>query len=278
MVEDKDIKPVSKMAFYCCGVRMQDAESGNPVCGDTYAKVFMNEDGMRILAAFGDETWPNASNVARHRIIDDLLRQELGMNPELQIILIGAGFDSRPYRLTGGKWIELDEPQIISYKNEQLALTDCKNELQRIPIDFATESLEQKLAPFSSTDPVLVVIEGVFIYLEEDAIRHLLMALRRLFARHKLICDLVNRRFIEKYSRTFYEKIAALGASFKIMENPDEIFIRHGYHPVGKISIVGRAIKWSASIIPEIFFHIFMPVLTQGYSINVFEAGAGDTG
>ena len=62
------MKPISRTAFYCCGVRMRDAERSNPVCDDVYAKAFMNEDGLRILEAFKDETNPNASNVARHRI------------------------------------------------------------------------------------------------------------------------------------------------------------------------------------------------------------------
>ena len=32
------MKPISLTAFYCCGVRMRDAESDKPVCGDVYAK------------------------------------------------------------------------------------------------------------------------------------------------------------------------------------------------------------------------------------------------
>jgi O-methyltransferase involved in polyketide biosynthesis len=71
------MKPISKTAFYCCGVRMQDAERTDPVCGDTYAKLFMNEDGLQVFDAFKDEQNPNASNVTRHRIIDDFLRDEL---------------------------------------------------------------------------------------------------------------------------------------------------------------------------------------------------------
>jgi O-methyltransferase involved in polyketide biosynthesis len=97
---------------------MQDAEREKPVCGDTYAKTFMNEDGLGILETFKDETRPNISNVARHRLIDDLLRQELIDHPDLCVVIIGAGFDSRAYRLKGGTWVELDEPQVIAYKNE----------------------------------------------------------------------------------------------------------------------------------------------------------------
>ena len=135
------MKPISQTAFYCCGVRMQDAEAARPVCNDVYAKLFMNEDGLRILEKFKDEVNPNTSNVARHRLIDDLLREELLAHPELRVVLIGAGFDSRAYRLKGGTWIELDEPQVIAYKNERLPASQAQNPLQRIAIDFSTDSL-----------------------------------------------------------------------------------------------------------------------------------------
>ena len=137
------MKPISKTAFYCCGVRMQDAERSNPVCNDIYAKTFMNEDGLKILEAFKDETRTNTSSVARHRIIDDLLRQELLANPNLSVVIIGAGFDSRAYRLKGGTWVELDEPHVIAYKNDRLPVSSSENELHRIPIDFSTDSLEE---------------------------------------------------------------------------------------------------------------------------------------
>ena len=128
---------------------MRDAERDKPVCGDIYAKVFMNDDGLKILETFKDETGPNTSNVARHRIVDDLLRQELAAHPDLRVVIIGAGFDTRAYRLKGGTWIELDEPQVIAYKNERLPVSDSPNELQRVPIDFSTESLADRLAPFA---------------------------------------------------------------------------------------------------------------------------------
>src|SRR5690349_5736950 len=108
---DHLMKPISRTAFYCCGVRMLDAESSNPLCGDTYARLFMNEEALKFLEEFKDETGPNLGNVTRHRLIDDHLRQELLDNPALRVIIIGAGFDTRAYRLKGGSWVELDEPQ-----------------------------------------------------------------------------------------------------------------------------------------------------------------------
>lgn len=263
------MKPISKTAFYCCGVRMQDAERSNPVCNDIYAKVFMNEDGLQILEAFRDETKPNASNVARHRIIDDLLRQELLDKPNLSVVIIGAGFDSRAYRLSGGTWVELDEPQVISYKNERLPASVCENELHRIPIDFSTDSLEEKLSAFANRSPVTVVVEGVFMYLEEETIKQLLQTLRRLVPQHKLICDLMTRDFFEKYSKSLHEKITGMGTSFKFtIDNPEAVFVENGYRRLQKIEIVEKSVVFEAPDVPS----SVLATLPHGYLVYVFEA------
>jgi methyltransferase (TIGR00027 family) len=266
------MKPISKTAFYCCGVRMQDAEREKPVCGDTYAKIFMNEQGLQILETFKDETRPNVSNVARHRIIDDLLREELRENPILTVVIIGAGFDTRALRLKGGTWIELDEPQVITYKNERLPAANSENELQRIAIDFSTDSLEQKLADFSGRSLVTVVIEGVLMYLEESAITQLLETLEKLFPRHRLICDLMTKEFFEKNANTIHEKLTGMGATFKFtIDNPEDVFLESGYRQLETIPVIEKSVLFEAGEIPADVWQTIQPTLPQGYSIHVFE-------
>lgn len=268
------MNPISKTAFYCCGVRMRDAESERPVCNDIYAKLFMNEEGLQILERFKDETGSNASTVARPRIIDDLLREELKAHPDLSVVLIGAGFDSRAFRLTGGTWLELDEPQVIEYKNERLPTPDCKNELQRIPVDFAADSLEEKLLPLADNQrPVIVIIEGVFMYLEEEQITETLSTLRRVFPRHKLFGDLQNRRFFEKYGASLHEKLTGLGTSFKFTaEDPEKIFLENGYRRTQKISIVEKASEYGLLKVPKFLLKTFLRTLANGYAVYVFES------
>lgn len=270
------MKPISRTAFYCCGVRMQDAASAKPVCNDTYAKVFMNEDGLRILEKFKDEVNPNTSNVARARTIDDLLGDELKANPSLRVVLIGAGFDSRAYRLKGGTWIELDEPQVIAYKNERLPASQAQNPLQRIPIDFANETIAEKLSQFAGDRvPTVVVIEGVFMYLEEATIRGLLQTLHRLFPGHKLICDLMTRKFFEKYGRTIHEKLTGMGATFKFtVDKPEELFLKNGYRRVACLSVVQKSAEYQLRAIPRIIARTLLRTLTSGYAIYVFASTA----
>ena len=169
--------------------------------------------------------------------------------------------------------MELDQPQVIAYKNERLPASNCENELHRIPIDFSTDSLEEKLSSFSSRSPVAVVIEGVFLYLAEEVIGQLLQMLRRLFPRHKLICDLMSREFFENYGRTLHEKITGMGTSFKFTaDNPEEIFLENGYGRTGRVSIVERTVVFESTKIPRIVLKMLLRTLPSGYAVYVFEA------
>jgi O-methyltransferase involved in polyketide biosynthesis len=153
-----------------------------------------------------------------------------------------------------------------------LPATNSENELHRIPIDFSTDSLEDKLLSFSKYSSVVIVIEGVFIYLEEEEVRHLLQNLRRIYPTHKLICDLTSREFFEEYSQTMHEKITGLGASFKFTDDdPEKIFLKNGYSRTERISIVKRAVEYGLIKIPRIILRTVLRTLSEGYAIYVFE-------
>ncbi|MGZ5012032.1 MAG: class I SAM-dependent methyltransferase [Methylobacter sp.] len=190
------------------------------------------------------------------------------------MILIGSGFDSRAYRLNGGRWIELDEPQIISYKNERLPIENCKNKLQRIAIDFETEALADKLQEFSTDQPVIVVMEGVFIYLPEEVIKQTLQTLHKLFPDHTLACDLMTEYFYKKYSHTLGQKIGVLGINFMFTsQKPTEVFCKCDYQLVEKHSIIGKAFEYGSIKVPKFIFKIFLKTLENGYTICIFESG-----
>src|SRR6516225_3731968 len=116
----KTMKPISNTAFYCCGIRMRDAESQHPVCGDQFAKLFMNEEGMRIFERFAGERGPNRSNVARARYIDDLLRARLAWDPPPGVVRRGCVFASPAFGLGVGGGSEPNNPAPTSKKDGRL--------------------------------------------------------------------------------------------------------------------------------------------------------------
>jgi methyltransferase (TIGR00027 family) len=271
------MKAVSKTAYYCCGLRMEDAKRPAPVCGDTYAEVFMDAAGREFFERFREETRPNSGNLVRHRLIDDILRAELVEDPQRRVFTIGAGFDTRPYRLDGGRWTEVDARELIAYKNERLPVASARNELVRIPIDFDSQELGDVLAPFATGEPVVVVIEGVLIYLDVRTISDMLGTLRRLFPDHRVVCDLMTRAMYEKYAVTMQQKLAGADAPLEVTEaDPAGLFTRAGYSHRTRISIPESMNRFRmAGRVPNILLKTFLRTLYRGYTVNVFTTGAG---
>jgi methyltransferase (TIGR00027 family) len=272
------MNPISNTAYYCCGVRMEDAARKKSVCNDIYAKRFMDARAMEIFAPFKSERMPNITSITRCRIIDDLIAEEIRSNDSTYIFTIGAGFDTRPYRLTGGRWIEVDEPQVIEYKNKKLPAEECGNPLIRIAIDFSTESLPSKLTDLDNDLPIVIVIEGVFMYLEPGQISKTVMEIKSLFPKHILVCDLLTKIFFEKFGASIHAKIVGTGASFTTPpENPQQLFIQNNYVEVESIPIVRRAIElgviWDQLIIPDfaakLTCNVFVQELNE-YKVHCF--------
>lgn len=264
--------PISRTAYYTLSVRAWDAAQQKPLCGDSFAAAFMNAEAKQIWEQFNGFHKANASNAARHAIIDEHLRTELASNPKARVIVIGAGFDTRAFRLKGGRWVEVDEAAILTYKEASLPAATAPNPLTRVSISFSDESLAERLAPFAGTEPVHVVIEGVLMYLTQAQRRELLEALRKLFPRHFIYCDLMRQSFFERYSRDLHEQIVSIGAAFTDMnEAPEKLFIDAGYRPLACTSIPLYAAKLGGFGIPPFMISWFLGTLRRGYCIWKFE-------
>jgi len=230
----------------------------------------MNEHGMEIFSRFGGQRGPNVSNVARARYIDDLLRARLATNPELQVVLIGCGFDTRAFRLRGGSWLELDDSQLIAYKNERLPATEAVNPLQRIAIDFEKESLRDKLQPLARAVPTVFVIEGVTMYVTPEALRATLAVLRSLVPDHEVIADLMTHEFIATYGASIKRIIAQLGADMIPTDQPALPFDQTGYRELSSREIAGAALDYRSLgwLAPPM--RLFLGGLFSGYTVRVF--------
>jgi methyltransferase (TIGR00027 family) len=263
--------PIAKTAYYCCGVRMVDARSAHPVCGDFLARRFMDSEALAVFERFEDFKMPNASNVARHRVIDDWLRDWLRARPDLPVVLLGAGFDTRAFRLDGGRWLELDQPALIASKEGTLPAARCPNPLQRVAIDFAREPLADKLAPLRRDKAPVVVMEGVSMYLEPGELSATLRTLKRTFSDHTLVCDLMTRAFARRYGGPLRQRIEALGGRFaELLDDPAALVTGEGYRVLDQRSIPQSAVDFGTVPIPRWLLATLLRALRDGYQLYVF--------
>jgi methyltransferase (TIGR00027 family) len=266
------MKPVSRTAYYCCGVRALDAASSAPVCDDLFAERFMTAEAWTLFEPFRGLAAPNASNVVRHRIIDDLLRTAIRTHPEQGVVIIGAGFDTRAFRLPGGRWVELDEPAVMAEKEVQLPAREAPNPLTRVPIAFGREPLAAALAPFRDLPRPVVVVEGVLPYLTDAEVRGLLDAIRTTFDDPTIICDLTTRRFARTHARRIGKILRELGAPYGRLQSESLELIRDaGFRLTHRRSIVGRAAELGLVKLPRWLLATMLRSLRDGYTVATFE-------
>jgi len=129
----------------------------------------------------------------RTRAIDDLVRDAIRSGAR-QLVLLGAGLDSRGCRLHEAEEIEVfevDHPATQRVKRERLhaCMGKLPANIRYVAIDFERDALEAKLIE-SSYDPAVqavVVWEGVIDYLTGSAVQGTLAVLARLLAPSSLL-------------------------------------------------------------------------------------------
>lgn len=115
--------------------------------------------------------------IARTRFFDHVFRQALENNCP-QIVLLGAGYDTRTYRfkdyIQETRVFELDVPTTQHVKREALirAHISIPDQLRFVPINFNKDNIGQVLfeAKFDRNRETLFVWEGVTMYLAAEAV------------------------------------------------------------------------------------------------------------
>lgn len=122
----------------------------------------------------------------RTRHLDAAILDALGNGTE-QIVVLGAGLDSRAYRLTNswdaGRVFEVDSPSTQEFKKRKIksVIGDLPPNLTFVPIDFTQESLREVLARdgYRSNAKTLMILEGVSMYLPKAAVESTLAFVAR---------------------------------------------------------------------------------------------------
>jgi len=115
--------------------------------------------------------------VVRARYIDDYLNQCIDDGIE-QLVLLGAGYDSRAYRFNALKEkvrvFEVDHPDTQRIKKEKVRkiLGSLPENVVYVPIDFNKENIEERLVEsgYDKNLKTLFVWEGVVMYLTANAV------------------------------------------------------------------------------------------------------------
>jgi len=141
---------------------------------------------------------------ARTRYFDDVLLEETRVGVD-QLVILGAGFDSRPIRfrdaLQTTTVFEVDMPEVLALRAERLPLgREPTTSAVAVPIDFEHEDLGDALRRqgYRSGVRTLFLWEGVTYYLPVEAVRAVLsFVASQTGAGSSILFDYVTKAFVD---------------------------------------------------------------------------------
>ncbi|MEU7563729.1 class I SAM-dependent methyltransferase [Streptomyces eurythermus] len=227
-------------------VRALESERKNALFHDPLAQAFAAAGGLWPSSPPpGDEAARrrraavSSSIVIRTRFLDDLLRQASASGVR-QVVLLGAGMDSRAFRMDwpeGTRLFEVDTAAPLDFKASVLRRERAVARCERITV--AVDLREDwpgalAAAGHDPASPTVWIAEGLLIYLPEDAVELLLARIGALSAAgSRMGLTWGSRGVIERFGA---DAEPGSAASMWVSEMPDDPVGRlagHGWAAVG---------------------------------------------
>ncbi len=172
------IQHVSDTSVWVAHYRAMESEREDSLFKDPFAKILVGDRSGEFEKMKSEATkWTRWTVVIRTYIIDRMI-QDLISKRVTTFVNLGAGLDSRPYRLNLGsqiQWIEVDFPHVIEHKRSLLEKFTPTCHLERVGLDLSKWEARQVLfkdlsAKYSN---IAVLTEGVLPYLTESQVAEL---------------------------------------------------------------------------------------------------------
>jgi methyltransferase (TIGR00027 family) len=218
-VSEATLQNISDTALWVATYRAWESERTDALFHDPYARRLAGPRGeqmVRSLPGGGSMSW---AMVVRTVALDDIIlrvTRDLGADTVLNL---AAGLDARPWRLPlppDLRWIDVDLPHMLDSKWRVLAGERARCRYEPRPIDL--RETDARRALFADVGAgarrVMVVSEGLLIYLEPDQVASLTRDLAAVPSFHWWAFDLVGPEILARLQRQFGRALAGARAPF----------------------------------------------------------------
>ena len=161
-----------------CAYRARASAWPKPLFVDRWAEAIAGTEGHDIAKRLDQRFAPMELWLAlRVAYLDGLVGLAVDRLSVRQVVILGAGYDTRAARLprAGVRYFEVDHPATQQAKRARLAELDGYpiDAAMYVTCDFEREDPIERLVAngFATTEPALVIWEGVVPYLTEAAVR-----------------------------------------------------------------------------------------------------------
>jgi len=238
------IEDVSDTARWVAFHRALESERPDALFVDPFARRLAGKRGRRIAERMptvaGAHPGPRglASALAvRTKAFDEMILDSVRSIGADAVLNLAAGLDARPYRLplpSSLVWIEADRAAILDEKTDRLASAKPACIIERVAVDLADDQARASLLDrvAASHTRVVVVTEGLLVYLDEARVASLAEGLRARPSMRRWILESVAPEVLKRNMRAWGKVLARANAEWKFA-HPDgfDFFRPYGWSP-----------------------------------------------
>jgi methyltransferase (TIGR00027 family) len=231
------VAALASTARWIAAVRAHESRREDRLFHDPWAAALAGAEGEAWIARRGDS--PSLQVIAiRARYFDEFLERVTGERGVRQVVLLGAGFDTRAFRLSwpaGTRVFELDRREVLIEKEQALRADGARPACERhvIGADLTRpwgDALDDE--GFRRHQPSCWLLEGLLFYLPTDTGLEILDAVTALAAPGSWLgFDLPNTTTLtHAWTRAWVEMQAVQGAPFLgTMDDPRGVMEARGW-------------------------------------------------
>ena len=138
--------------------------------------------------------------IARTIVLDRLCREYLATNPGAIVVNIACGLDTRCYRMAGyAHWYNLDLPETMAVREKLLPESGPISQIAMSAMDdWGGEIME-------TGTPVLMVIEGLTMYLSQAEVQRIFAVIKNRFDRVTVLTETMNPMVVKHFKEKSIE-------------------------------------------------------------------------
>jgi methyltransferase (TIGR00027 family) len=256
------VRNVSDTALWVAYFRARETQRPDALFRDPHAERLAGQHGFHLANTLPDGNKHEWAWVARTYLFDYFISQAIQHGVD-QVVNLAAGLDARPYRMdvpASLRWVEVDFPEIIGYKERILNGERPKCDLERVSLDLANIEGRRKLFAElgSRSKKTVVASEGLLIYFAPEDVASLAVDLATQEPFQSWVIDLASPGQLKLMQRTTGKQLSEAGAAFRF--GPAEganFFVPHGWTPVEVQGMLKTAAKFNRapaelmSLLPE---------------------------
>ncbi len=190
------------------------------------APAFRDERGVAIAKLMdfdphevAKDRWNKVGCQARTIILDDAVNEFLKRHPRALVINLGAGLCTRFWRVQAReslRWFDIDLPAVIELKRDLLSNFDdepanSRRQYTTLDADVTNPTWLEQI-PRASNEHVLVIAEGLLMYLDQTSVQQLLRLLVDEFTGGELLMEAWSQ-FVRRVWGTLSPALRRTGAS-----------------------------------------------------------------